>query len=203
VTQPKTLAFVSFENAGLQRTTSASTCVTSFSSSPFSRKNTRCSAASCERICGDVRKVRARSSSAVLSSPAIVDGGLTDSAPSEGAGEGSLLSSSGIGGSKDHWVLVGQTYGTDIPSFTHILLLIQDSLLVLPKYPQKSDSSREYLSSTHTLFESQNEGFLVLVCSKLMTISDLYPVTLLALTACIGCRALTPKECSSTSGPLA
>lgn len=52
------------------------------------------------RTCGDVRNVRARSRSVVLSSPELVDGGLTDSSPCEGVGEAGLLSSSGMGGFK-------------------------------------------------------------------------------------------------------
>jgi hypothetical protein len=91
-----------FEDTSSQHTTSARTCVTSFSSSPFSRKNARCSTASCERTCGEARNVRARSRSAALSSPEVVDGGLTDSPPCEGAGEGGFPSSSGMGGFKNY-----------------------------------------------------------------------------------------------------
>lgn len=61
-----------------------------------------------------MRNVRARSRSAVLSSPELVDGGLTDSLPCEGVGEAGLFSFSGMDEFKRISTMASQSYG--IPS---------------------------------------------------------------------------------------
>ena len=90
-----------------------------------------------------MRNVRARSRSAVLSSFAVVDGGLTDSSPCEGAGEQIFLSSSGMGRFKriKRWLdklmapISCLSHHTTAAVAYCYVLVIQSSLLVKSRLP--------------------------------------------------------------------